>query len=192
MSVASDYSSDRGPNSIEDLDALPDEGKGYELVHGWLIPMSPSMRHDHVAERLKDLLQPHVPEGYLVRGPWDVQMPDGSIYKPDVAVLDAAAYHAGLAEDRRALLGSDVLLAAEVQRPGSGSWKVVHGSKVRDYAVAGIPHYWIIDLDEAPALTVYQSGRSLEYSAPRRFVGDEIAELSEPFPIALSPAHIVG
>ena len=41
MSTAADLYG-RGPYTIEDLDALPEEGKRFELVHGWLIPMSPS------------------------------------------------------------------------------------------------------------------------------------------------------
>ncbi|GAA3981509.1 Uma2 family endonuclease [Actinomadura viridis] len=192
MSVAYDYSSDRGPNTITDLDALPEEGKGYELVHGWLIPLSPSVVHDEAAEQLREILQPCVPEAYLVRGPWDVRMPDDSIYKPDVAVLDRAAHRAARQEDRRALTGRDVLLAAEIQRPGSGSWNVVHRTKVRDYALAGIAHYWIVDLTEVPVLTVYSLGSDSKYTRTHRVAGDDVAELEEPFPVKFAPSSLTG
>lgn len=46
-----------GPYTVYDLDALPDEGKGYELADGWLIPLSPSPRHDMAADILRDRLR---------------------------------------------------------------------------------------------------------------------------------------
>jgi Putative restriction endonuclease len=55
MSTAPDLYG-RGPYTVEDLDALPEEGKRFELVHGWLIPMSPSVRHDESAEMLKEII----------------------------------------------------------------------------------------------------------------------------------------
>lgn len=191
MSVADDYSPDRGPYTVSDLDALPEEGKGYELVHGWLIELSPSMLHDHVAERLKESLRPHVPEDCVLRGPWDLRTPDDSIYVPDVAVLDGDAYRAGLAEDRRALTGEAFLLAVEVQRPRGGSWKVVHGTKLRDYALAGIPHYWIIDLNPVPTLTAHELGPDGAYIRTHRVSGDTVAELDEPFPVKFAPSSLM-
>jgi Uma2 family endonuclease len=192
MSVMSDYSPDRGPYTIEDLDAMPEEGKRHELIHGWLIEMSPSMIHDEVAEQLRELLARSVPEGYVVRAPWDVRMPDDSIYKPDVAVLDKTAHRAGLKADRRALTGDDVLLAVEVQRPRSGSWKTVHNVKVRDYALAGIPHYWIIDLEDGPKITVYALGPDGTYARTHQVSDRTVLELEIPFPVKFAPAQLLG
>jgi Uma2 family endonuclease len=192
MSVMSDYSPDRGPYTIEDLDNLPEEGKRHELIHGWLIEMAASIMHDEVAERLKELLARCVPPQYVVRGPWDVRMPDDSIYKPDVAVLDKAALRAAFEEDRRALTGEHVLLAAEIQRPRSGSWKTVHHVKVRDYARAGIPHYWIIDLEDGPELTVHALGPDGTYVRTHNVSGDTAVELEDPFPVKFAPAYLMG
>lgn len=55
MSTAPDLYG-RGPYTVEDLDALPEEGKRFELIHGWLIPMATSVRHDESAEILKEII----------------------------------------------------------------------------------------------------------------------------------------
>jgi Uma2 family endonuclease len=191
MEAVHHYGSDRGPHTIADLDSLSGQGKRYELAHGWLIEVSPSHLHDFLAEALKDLLRPHVPPEFVVKGPWDVLMPEGSLYSPDVVVLDADAYLRLALDDRRAPTGDDVLLAAEIQRPGSGSWKVVHHTKVRDYALAGIPHYWIVDLDEVPRLTVYKLDESGEYVQTHRVEGNVKADLDEPFPFTFAPASLM-
>ncbi len=41
-----------GPYTLYDLDALPEDGKRYELADGWLTELSPIPWHDHGAERL--------------------------------------------------------------------------------------------------------------------------------------------
>jgi len=46
-----------GPYALYDLDALPEDGKRYELADGWLTELSPSPWHDHGAERLKEILK---------------------------------------------------------------------------------------------------------------------------------------
>ncbi|MBW8484668.1 Uma2 family endonuclease [Actinomadura parmotrematis] len=191
MGPAREYGPDRGPNTVADLDALPDEGKRYELVHGWLIEMSPSALHDYMAEALKDLLRPLTPPGHLLKGPWDVQMPEGSIYSPDVVLLDAEAYRNAAIEDRRAVTGDDVLFVAEVQRPRSGSWKTVHNTKVRDYALAGIPHYWIIDLKETPRLSVYRLGDDRTYRLVAQTEGAEALNVTEPFALSVKVSDLL-
>ncbi|WP_240759837.1 hypothetical protein [Phytoactinopolyspora endophytica] len=55
MSVAFDHS--YGPYTIYDLDTMPEEGKGYELADGWLIPLSPSPRHNMAADILRSVLR---------------------------------------------------------------------------------------------------------------------------------------
>jgi hypothetical protein len=48
---------DYGPYTLYDLDALPEDGKHYDLADGWLTELSPSPWHDHAADRLKDILK---------------------------------------------------------------------------------------------------------------------------------------
>ena len=47
----------------------------------------------------------------------------------------------------RTYYGSELLLVAEVVSPRSGSERTDRVQKVREYAQAGIPTYWIVELD---------------------------------------------
>ncbi|MGH3707373.1 MAG: Uma2 family endonuclease [Pseudonocardiaceae bacterium] len=61
----------------------------------------------------------------------------------------------GGSEDRLAV--SDVVLAVEVISPGS--WNIDLHLKPFEYVEAGIPHYWLVDLDpSAPSITVFHQG----------------------------------
>jgi hypothetical protein len=79
-----------GPYTLYDLDALPEDGKRYELADGWLTELSPSPWHDHAADRLKDVLRDAAKRAgadvYVAGGPNDVSTPAG-IRKPDVFVV---------------------------------------------------------------------------------------------------------
>lgn len=91
MSVAYEYGF--GPYTVADLQALPDEGKSFELVDGWLIELSPSTRDDFLADRLRRILEfaahsAGVP--VYIQAPMDISTPAGA-RKPDVAVIDATA-----------------------------------------------------------------------------------------------------
>ncbi|MGH3902748.1 MAG: Uma2 family endonuclease [Pseudonocardiaceae bacterium] len=51
------------------------------------------------------------------------------------------------------LEAADVLAAVEIISPGTGTTHRV--TKRYEYADAGIPHYWLVDLDEPVTLTAY-------------------------------------
>lgn len=61
MRVADDYGC--GPYTVEDLHALRDEGKSFELVDGWLIELSPGTRHDFIATRLRRIIERAAEDG---------------------------------------------------------------------------------------------------------------------------------
>lgn len=99
MSVAHEYSF--GPYTAQDLLALPDEGKRFELVDGWLIELSPSPRHNQVARSLMWILMRAAEEAGIdvcvSDSAEDITTPAG-IRRPDVMVLDGeAARHASWA-----------------------------------------------------------------------------------------------
>jgi len=53
---------------------------------------------------------------------------------------------------------SDLLLIVEVVSPRSGSEWTDRVQKVEEYAKAGIPLYWIVELDPDPKVTVLSLG----------------------------------
>ena len=76
-------------------------------------------------------------------------------HPPIVRVPDLVVTRAGGPEER--LEASDVLLAVEVISPGSRNVDLC--LKPFEYAEAGIPHYWLVDLDPpAPSITVFHLG----------------------------------
>jgi hypothetical protein len=83
-----------GPYTAEDLFALPDEGKSFELVDGWLIELSPSARHNFTANRLRRVIERAAgdagAEAY-VEAPMDISTPAG-VRRPEVRLLEGDRY----------------------------------------------------------------------------------------------------
>jgi Uma2 family endonuclease len=183
VGIAYDYG--YGPYTVEDLHALPDEGKSFELVDGWLIELAPSTRHDFVAARLRRILE-HAADSaqarVYVQAPMDISTPAGA-RRPDVGVIGAEA--AGAARELGLSLyhGADMLLAVEVVSRGSGSEREDRGRKIGEYADAGIPQYWIVDFDPHPRVQI----RCLEgrrYGEPAILQDGDTLKITDPFPVS--------
>jgi Uma2 family endonuclease len=83
----------------------------------------------------------------------------------------------------------EVLLAVEIISPGSR--KIDTHMKHFEYAEAGIPHYWVVDLDPpAPSITVYGLGAPGDgYMESQTATGELIVQ--EPFPIRVDIRSLV-
>ncbi|MET9216313.1 MULTISPECIES: Uma2 family endonuclease [unclassified Nocardia] len=137
-----------GPYTVLDLHDLPEDGKGFELEDGWLVEVAAGARHNWIARRLGGILQDSLPDDSLVvldGGEWEVSTPTG-VRKPDVLMVPRDVARAVIVDEVPKLLpGLDLLLAAEVVSPGSGSERTDRVRKVREYAELGIPEYWIVE-----------------------------------------------
>jgi len=80
-----------GPWTRAQLDALPDDGRRYELLDGMLVVTpAPTRRHQLVVSRLMGSLLKASPESLRVfTSPVDVATPEGSVFQPDVIVVRA-------------------------------------------------------------------------------------------------------
>ncbi len=191
MSVAHDHTF--GPYTIYDLDALPDEGKGYELADGWLIPLSPSARHDMAAEILRDLMRAaaRVAETKVyVQAPMDISTPAG-VRKPDIGVIELDAARAAHEDNARTFYGRDLLLVAEIVSRRSGSEHVDRVDKLVDYANTGIPNYWIVDLEPHPRIQVYRLVDG-SYERLDAVAAGNVLTVRDPFSITLDPADLLN
>jgi Uma2 family endonuclease len=181
-----------GPYNLYDLDALPEDGKRYELADGWLTELSPSPRHDHAAEQLKDILKDAArlcgAEVYVAGGPNDVSTPAG-VRKPDVFAVPREVARAAISGKVRTYYAADLLLVVEVVSPRSGSEQVDRVRKVGEYARAGIPFYWIVDLEPEPKVTVLalQDG---DYVLDTETRVGHMLTTSQPFAISFDPASL--
>ncbi len=123
----------------------PDDPTRYEVVDGeLLVTPAPRALHQAAATLLFTLLHPYVTEhkiGWLSWSPADIELDPKTLVQPDL-------YVAPLIEGRRPKQWKDIAglrLVIEVLSPSTArSDRVV---KRRRYQRAGIPEYWIVDLD---------------------------------------------
>ena len=180
---------DYGPYTLYDLDALPEDGKRYELADGWLTELSPSPWHDHAADRLKDILKDAGrlagAQVYIAGGPNDIATPAG-VRKPDVFIVPRDVARTAISGKVRTYYAGDLLLVGEVISPRSGSEQVDRVRKVREYARAGIPVYWIVDLEPEAKITILTL-RGDEYALTAEIRAGHPLTASEPFTISFDP-----
>lgn len=131
----------------------------------------PSPWHEHAADRLKDILKDAArtdgAQVYVAGGPNSIATPAG-VRKPDAFVVPRDIARTAISGKARTYYASDLLLVAEVISPRSGSEQVDRVRKVREYARAGIPVYWIIDLEPEPKITILTLNGS-EYTWTPRY-----------------------
>lgn len=192
MSAALDFDSSfgTGPYTSNDLRNSPEEGKGFELWNGWLIEkMSPSLRHNRMSRGLRFLFIEAARRAgadvLIDGGEYEFGFSSG-IRKPDVFILDAKAEEIGFAEDEIYVDPADLLLVAEVVSPRSGS--EAHDRKIKrdEYAMAGIPHYWIVDFRPVPRIEALDLDRG-RYVTSGIATGDEVLVVEHPFEISVTP-----
>ena len=144
----------RGLLTLADWEALPEDNSArYELQEGVLVA-SPRPAKPHSGMfLLAAQIEPQLPPGWIhledfevvVRAvdPAIIRVPDLMIVRTDCGTARARA--------------DEVLLAVEIISPGSRN--VDTHLKSVEYAEAGIPHYWLVDLDPpAPTITVFGLG----------------------------------
>ena len=131
------------PWTREQVLALPEDGNRYELIDGaLLVTPSPRVPHQSVAMALCGKLIPHVDAhrlGRVLSSPADLFGRLGQLAQPDIFVLPTRAM-----SERWAEL-PDPILAIEVLSPSTARYDRV--TKRRFYQRAGVPEYWIVDLD---------------------------------------------
>ena len=142
--------------TVGEYAALGETEHRTELQEG-IITVSPSPTPDHMdaiyelASQLKRQVSPDLKVTIDVDVDLELVSPGepGTIRRPDVVVVDRKA-RLRVRDEGGTLRASDVRLIIEVVSPGSRRTDYV--TKRSDYADAGIPHYWIVDLDEPVSL----------------------------------------
>jgi Uma2 family endonuclease len=130
---------------------------GYtELVEGRLL-MSPSPVPDHnyALFEMAVQLRSQLPRGLEVIQDMDVDLqlapPDapGTVRRPDLIVVPRDA-RLRVRREGGVIRASEVLVVVEVVSPGSK--RTDHDHKRGEYADAGIPDYWIVDIEPPRSL----------------------------------------
>ncbi|MEV5568836.1 Uma2 family endonuclease [Spirillospora sp. NPDC052269] len=185
-----------GPYTLYDLEELPEEGRRHELADGWLHELPGDLWHDNAAERLRTILKEAARQAtadvHVAGTPQEVATSAG-IRRPDAFVVERDVARLALERRARTYYGPDLLLVVEVVTPRTASERTDRVRKVAEYAATGIPHYWIVDLEPRPSVTVLQlDGPSHRpaYQAVRRARAGEDVRLEFPFPIVFDPARL--
>jgi Uma2 family endonuclease len=105
-----------------------------------------------------------------------------TVRTPDVLVISESLF---LRNPPR-IDASEVLLAVEIISPGTR--RTDRFLKVVEYAAAGIPHYWVIDLTEPASITTCTLAGA-EYEVTEKATGPVM--LSEPATIAVDVSRLI-
>jgi Uma2 family endonuclease len=137
---------------------------GYaELSEGRLMMTpSPAPRHNRAGFRVALLLDMQMPADFVVVQDVDLDLElapvdrPGFVRRPDLIVTSRSVL-ARIECEGGAIRASEVVLVVEIVSPGSVRTDNV--VKRGEYADAGVPHYWIVDLsDPVSVLVCHQAG----------------------------------
>jgi len=164
--------------TVDDLDQFPESHLRIELHDGSLVVSpSPALPHQVVTTQLILALAPLV-KPHLVIIDTDLVMSPTSLRRPDVAVIDPSALRAG----HPRLVPEDVALAVEIVSPSSRATDRL--IKPAEYAAAGIPGYWRIELEPDLRMFAYRlEGDS--YAEIGSWGRGDTAELADPLPVTI-------
>jgi Uma2 family endonuclease len=165
-----------------DLDAMPDDGRRYELLDGTIVVTpAPGSAHQTAILRLARLLDDAVGDSMTVFvAPLDVVLPTGDVLEPDVLVAPNDTI------TPQGITGVPVL-AVEVLSASSRRRDV--GDKLTAYHDAGVPSYWVVDPIN-PRLRVWEL-RDGEYVEVADISGDEEWTAEAPYPMTVRPSELL-
>jgi Uma2 family endonuclease len=129
--------------TYQDLRAMPDNGKRYELIDGevYMTP-SPNRRHQKIVGKLHVLLYAFVRDrdlGEIYLAPFDVVFDESNVVQPDLVFIRKERL--SILKDAGVFGAPD--LAIEVLSPGTE--KFDRETKLQVYARAGVPELWYVD-----------------------------------------------
>lgn len=126
-----------------DIWDTPEDGKRYEVIDGGLyMTPPPAWRHQYGAGMLFGYIWQYVQAhrlGVVVAAPVGLVLDDENGLQPDLVYVS----HERAAIIREHGIEGAPDLVVEVLSPGTAGRD--RGIKMRRYAAAGIPHYWILD-----------------------------------------------
>ncbi len=171
-----------GPFTAADLDAMPDDGRRYEVIDGVLVVTpAPSASHQggafRVARALDDAMPPDM---RMVMAPFDVVLARGTKVQPDVLV----ARRTDVTERN---LPAPPLLAVEVLSPSTRRYDLAFKHEL--YRDEGVLAYWVVD-PTVPSLRAWEL-RDGAYVEVAHVTGDEAFEATVPFAVTVIPSRLL-
>jgi Uma2 family endonuclease len=136
---------DQGSWTYEDYLRLPDDGRRYEVIRGFLyVSPAPTLPHQYSVTQLGYFLTDFVKQsrlGIVLVAPFDIRLPEriADPVQPDVLFIRREN------QPKMDALRFDGIpdLAVEVLSPGN--WRYDRNTKLSAYRDAGIPETWLVD-----------------------------------------------
>jgi Uma2 family endonuclease len=177
-----------GPWTIEDVEALPDNGDGcrYELLTPGVLTVSPApgTPHQRASRKLANLLDAVVTADAEVLETVNVEIPGGRLCQPDIVVVDAAF------ADTEPVRYPPHTVRAVVEIVSPNSHPQDRIIKPRLYAAARIPVFWRLEIEKSPQLIVFEL-RNGRYRQVAVAAAGARSAIPRPFPIVVDPAELV-
>ncbi|MEB3214041.1 MAG: Uma2 family endonuclease [Leptolyngbyaceae bacterium] len=119
----------------------------YELIDGEIVDLEPTGLHEQVIAFLArkfNVVIDHLDLPYLIPHRCLIRISDTTAFRPDLIVLDQTQLvHEPLWQQQPVITSNVAIkLIAEVV---STNWQNDYARKVEDYALLGVPDYWIVD-----------------------------------------------
>ncbi|WP_433659649.1 Uma2 family endonuclease [Nocardia sp. CA-128927] len=163
-----------------------DDEYRWELQEGLLAMMpSPGISHQIAVAELFVHLDKGLPSDLVVVPCVDIDLQlvapnePATVRRPDLVVVDRAEFDR-CADGAAILSARNARLAVEIV--ALGSRRMDYLTKRAEYAEAGIPHYWVIDLSPAVRLL------ALQLAGEHGYVGDEVTgafTTTSPYPLTI-------
>ncbi len=176
------------PVSLEEYLALPEHAGLEEVIDGRTEPLAtPSHDHNDAAYRLASLvLGPVLPADLrVILGPTGtlIRRSPLRVRAPDLKVIRWADCRPG-----HTFVDTPPVLVVEVVSPLHERRRDLV-DKRHDYAAAGVPSYWVVDLELVAVHILDLAGA--HYRDVALAEGDELIETDRPFPVAFRPSDLV-
>jgi Uma2 family endonuclease len=168
------------PFTRADLEAMPDDGRRYELIDGVLIVSpAPSRMHQRVVLNLaRALADACPPELEVLVPPFDVAISDETVMQPDLLVARRSDF-----TERD--LPKAPLLAVEILSPSTRRFDLV--LKRSRFEAAGCASYWVVDPEQASVVAWdLRDGRYVEVAN-----GTEVFRATRPFEVGVVPGDLI-
>jgi len=178
-----------GDWTVDDLDALPDDGLRHELLDGILVVTpSPVWAHQGALGGLYGLLKAACPSDQRVLlAPFDWRPHRRTSLQPDILV---ARYGDLAAVPQGKNLIAPPLLAVEIASPSTRRYD--RTAKLSVYEEAGVVSYWLVEPDpETPTVTALEltDGAYVEAAV---VTADESWTAEKPFTVTVRPTDLVA
>jgi Uma2 family endonuclease len=177
-----------GPWTIQDVEALPDNGDHdrYELLTPGVLTVSPApgTTHQRASLNLAVVLRDAAPADLEVLEAVNVEIPGGRLCQPDIVVVDAAF------ADTEPLRYPPHTVRAVVEIVSPNSHPQDRVIKPQLYAEARIPSYWRFELEKTPRVIVSELRRGRYVQVAVAMPGQRTT-LEQPFRVELDPGELV-